>query len=178
MPNRRNYKFSIMKRSIISILTFCLVLMAMNSMAQKKSKEDRQEKYEEAVKMIESGDYTFVALWAYPQRGRQVNLISNPNSLVVKEGKVKAKLPYFGVVNSGAAAYSSGDGGINIDGDLTDLKIDKNDKKSLVTARFKAKMGGELFNFTLSVNGPENATLIAIGSSRETIRYSGKLLVE
>lgn len=159
-------------------MTFCLVLMALNSMAQKKSKEERQGKYEEAVKMIESGDYTFVALWAYPQRGRQVNLISNPNSLVVKEEKVKARLPYFGVVNSGGAAYGSGGGGINIDGDLSELKIEKNEKKNLVTVRFRAKMGGELFNFTLSAYGPENATLIAIGSSRDTIRYSGKLLVE
>lgn len=153
---------------------FLLIILSVPSWAQKKSKEEKQQLYEQAVKLIENGEYEFIAEWAYTQKGRQVNLMSNPNFLRVVEQEATAELPYFGVITSGSAAYG-GDSGIAVKGEMTKYSLLKKDKKLRVIIKFSVRKATELLDFTLTVNGPESTTLVVTSSVRQSIRYVGKL---
>lgn len=150
-----------------------LIIVNTNLFAQNSS-DIKEERYNQAIALIEGGSYSFIADFAYPQKGRQVNLISNPNYFTVNGQEVKAEMPYFGVVNSGAASFGSG-GGINIEATIEDLSVNQNEKKRRIIIRFRVKKGTEVLNCTFTVNSLESTTLVINSSIRETIRYSGKL---
>lgn len=142
----------------------------------KKSKNNTAEKaeaYQKVLKIIESGKFEFDAGKANPQRGRQVDLTTNPGYLKVNNGQVEADLPYMGVAHT--APYS-GDTGIKFDGQATGYKIDKNDKKNRVTVTFKISSKGESFNCSLTVTGnPDSAVLYINSTRRDSISYYGRI---
>ena len=159
-------------------LSSIVLLMFSTSMFAQKSKDDKEKRYSQVIEIIESGSYSFIADFAFPQKGRQISLISNPNYFTVHESSVKAEMPYFGVSRSGAAGYGSTGGGIIVEAQLEELKVDKNDKKRRVVVKFRVRAGSELLNCTFTVNSPQSASLVINSSMRDTIRYSGKLSAE
>jgi hypothetical protein len=167
-----------MKNILKSTVLLSLLIISFSSLAQKKSKEEKQALYEQAVAIIEAGNYKFIADWAYTQKGRQVNLMANTNYLTINGEQAKAELPYFGVVTGAAAGLGGSNTGLEFEAPITDLNIDKKDKKRRLVIKFRVRMGSEVLDCTLTVNGPEAANLVITSSARQLIRYAGKLSKE
>ena len=175
--NLKKVRFMKNYEQIIFALIF--LSLATTTLAQEKGHEAKDESYAKAVSLIESGQYKFVAGWAYTQKGRQVDLTTNPNFLTVADKEATAELPYFGVINGGAATgYGSGDSGLKFNSELANYEVSKKDKKRRLIVTFRAKQGTEVLNCTLTVNGPESVTLVVSSSLRQSIRYTGKLIKE
>lgn len=165
-----------MKRIIIPICWVLSLLLLSKVDAQNSKKEEKDQKklevYQSAVALIESGKYEFQARKANPQRGRQIDLTTNPNYLRVNQNHVVADMPYFGVAQSGLL---SGENGVKFDGESLSYEVDKNDRKQRITIQFKVKDNGESYNCMLSVAGESNATLSISFNRRDRISYYGRL---
>ena len=163
-----------MKRIIISFYLIITFFFGYNVNAQSSKKEEKAQKkleaYQKVVSLIESGKFEFQARKANPQRGRQIDLATNPNYLRVDQDNVKAEMPYFGVVQSGLL---SGESGVKFDGESLSYVVDKDDKKQKVTIKFKVRDNGESYNCILSVSGESNATLSISFNRRDRISYYG-----
>jgi len=140
--------------------------------SEKKDKSaQKKEDYQKVLSIIESGKYEFDAQKANPQRGRQIDLTTNPGFLRINNGHARADLPYMGVAQT--APYS-GDVGIKFDSEATSYKVTKNEKKNKITVTFKVNSKGESFNCTLSIaGGTGNASLYIISTRRDSISYYG-----
>ena len=87
-----------------------------------------------------------------------------------KDGIYKAYLPYFGRAHN--ASYG-GDGGVEFEGEPTDLKINKNAEKRTITISFSIKNKNENFGCNLVTGGGGNGTLTISSSNRSIISYYG-----
>ncbi|MGJ5643263.1 DUF4251 domain-containing protein [Formosa sp. S-31] len=162
-----------------SLLLFSLLCCVQLCFSQTKAERKEAKKAQEAeafknVKtLVESGSYMFEADWAFAQGGARINLIGNPNFLIVDQGHTKGDLPYFGVaqiVNYG------GDGGINFDGPAENYTISYNKKKNWVLVKFSTSDKLEGINVILKVLGPESATVSINSNTRNSITYDGKVI--
>jgi hypothetical protein len=158
--------------SIVLAMFTWSILNAQKAKNNDKSK-NKLEAYQSVSKLIESGNFEFQAQKANPQRGRQVDLTTNPGYLKVNKGHVQADLPYLGVAQS--ASYS-GNVGVKFDGDATSYKVNKNENKNKITVTFKISSEGESFNCSLTVSGNgDTATLYINSSRRDSISYYGSI---
>lgn len=160
------------------LIIFLLGGLAVQSTAQTRAekkqakKELQQKSFMELKEWFEKGEFEFVAEWANTQKGRRVNLISNPNSLIVRHAVLNADLPYFGVVQVG---NMSGDGGINVEDEpLLQEKIKYNEKKFRLIYSFEVKtQRGELLNCIFTIQANQTASLSIRSSQRNQITYTG-----
>lgn len=162
-------------------LILVITLLMSNSLlvvAQKMSKEEKFKAYQEAIEVIEKGNFTFIGDWAYPQKGGQVELASRPNYLKLEGSKASAEIPYFGQLTSGAGAYGGGGGGIKFDNDALDYSIKKNDKKRRVIINFKVRESTESYTCSMTVNNLKSVSLNISSITRQMIRYSGRVATE
>ena len=158
-------------------LILVITLLMSNSLlvvAQKMSKEEKYKAYQEAIKVIEKGNDTFIGDWAYPQKGGQVELASRPNYLKLEGSKASAEIPYFGQLTSGAGAY--GGGGIKFDNEVLDYSIKKNDKKRRIIINFKVRESTESYTCSMTVNNLKSVSLNISSITRQMIRYSGRVI--
>ncbi len=157
---------------VILLITFILPIQAQSKKELKKEKE--AQAYTEIKTLINSGIYIFESDWATTQKGKRINLISNPNFLKMDHENASAYLPYFGVSQSSSVGFS-GSSGIEFDGVIKDLKVDFNDKKQKVIIKFSTQNKTENFNVTLAVFRSGNADLSILSNSRNSISYDGKV---
>ena len=156
--------------SIISI--FALSSIAQNSRKAEKNKQ-RDEQYNLALQLIDAGKYEFNGRRAITQKGRSIDLTTRSNFLRINDNKAMADMPYFGRAFSGG--YSTTDGGVNFDGSMEEVDIQKNQKKRRIQVRFKVRGSDDTYTCSLAVNGPETATLSVSSNKRQTITYNGTL---
>lgn len=166
-----------MSRLLYSLAIVAILLPLHNVNGQESTKKNKSaqkaEAYQSVSSIIESGKYEFNARKANPQRGRQVDLTTNPGYLKVKDGHVQADLPYMGVAQS--APYS-GNVGMKFDGEANSYKVNKNENKNKITVTFKINSDGESFICTLTVSGNgDTATLYINSSRRDSISYYGSI---
>jgi hypothetical protein len=164
-----------MKTLLIPVVALALILSsckASSSTAGDDGKLSKNEKkdaqYEQIVALIDGGEFAYTVQSANPAGGKTVQITSS-YTMEAKEGIYKAYLPYFGRAHN--ASYG-GDGGIEFDGEPTDLKINKNADKRTITISFNIKNKNETYDCTL-VTGGGNGTLTIISSNRSTISYYG-----
>lgn len=161
------------------ILLFLFVVIAIPSIAQTKEekKQMKEEKAAEEFKattiLTNSGTFKFEATWATTQKGKRINLTTNPNYLKIDNETADIYLPYFGVVHSPGAM--GGDGGIIAEGKVENYRVDLNEKKQRTTIRFKAKGKNDSFDFTLTVYPNGNSNLNVNSNSRNSISYDGRI---
>jgi hypothetical protein len=164
-----------MKKFILLFMALALSNgMFAQTKAEKKAAKAKAEQ-EELVKtqaLIDSGSFTFVADWANSQRGRRINMMTNPNYLNIDNETADAFLPYFGVVQT---PNMSGQGGIEFSGPVKDYQSEYNDKKEKTIIRFNANDDGESFSVILTVFKNANASLMVSSSGRNSISYDGKI---
>ncbi|MCV9387534.1 DUF4251 domain-containing protein [Reichenbachiella ulvae] len=166
-------------RSLLIIFAL-LLLTAFAVLAQDKQskraakKEAEAKKYALTKEILESGEYYFVADWATTQKGRRINLISNPNQFKISDQKAEASMPYFGAVQM----YDmSGQGGINIEGPVENYEVKYNEKKNRITVTFKARSstGNETYACTFNMGATGGTSLSITSGARNRISYSGQI---
>ncbi|MEP2024885.1 MAG: DUF4251 domain-containing protein [Reichenbachiella sp.] len=142
---------------------------------KKSKKEQKAKSFAEVKEFFENGEFQFVAEWADTQKGRRVNLISNPNSFSKKENKINANLPYFGVVQ---VATMDGDAGISIENESPhEEDVKYNDKKFRIIYKFnvKSSRGGEILSCIFTIHFNKSASLSIRSSQRNQISYTGEI---
>lgn len=157
----------------VGLLVSTNILTAQTKEEKKVMKEKKTlEQYNAAKALINSASYSFEAQWATTQRGKRINLASNPNSLIIVNNNAKADLPYFGVAQN--IPYG-GDGGINFDREMEDYQVTFDDKKHKVNIRFKVKNKSESFSIILTIYNSESASLSINSNNRNSINYDGTI---
>jgi hypothetical protein len=143
---------------------------------KKKLKEEKSLKEFEMTKsLINSHAYMFVANWAGTQKGRRIDLTTNPNSLKIEKDQADIYLPYFGIVHSSSYGLKD-EGGIVFNGTVNNYKVEINDEKQKITISFSAKGKNDQFDFTLTVFKNKNSSLLVYSNIRNSINYDGNLM--
>lgn len=159
-----------------SLLLLLTLIYCSPLAAQKKrdlKKQQKEEAYQLAKSLVESNHFQYIAIRAYPQRGRQIDLSSRQNYLVLIRETAKASLPYFGVAYSGGYNLSTG---IDFDGEIEDYKIETIDKKRTIKVSFRIRNNGEVYDCKLNLSSVKYCTLSVISSRRQSIRYTGSII--
>lgn len=155
----------------IGILILVLILGVQSGNAQKLTARERKEqKAAEVKKLIESGNYVFVANSALPMAGRRINLTST-YGLNMKGTKAEAWLPYFG--RAYQATYGDTDGGIKFEEEAQNLKITFNDRKKIYEIQFEVKAPKDNYTLNLSVGLSGYADLNVNCNNRQPISFTG-----
>lgn len=162
----------------ISLLFLVLLICTSTIIAQEKKdkkaikKEQSIKNYEALKTLLNSKNYEFVGEWATTQSGRRISLFSNTNYLRINAENAAIFLPFFGTSQN--AGYGTG-GSIEINNEITDYRVNFNDKKQKANIKFTAKNNNlEVFYFSIEIFGGGNTSISVNSSYRSHIRYSGK----
>lgn len=157
---------------ILSLLLIALVFSAKAQNSKKEAKEKlKQDQYQQVIDLIDSENYEFIGRKAYPQKGPQIDLTTNPNFMRIENKNASADMPYFGrAFNVG---YSGSDGGIKFDGPMESYDIQRNDKKRRLTIKYKVKGADDNYTCTLTISGLQSASLSVSSNKRQVISYNG-----
>lgn len=161
-----------MKNKLL-LLIVTLLMATSNFYAQSKKEIKQQEKLEQyraMKKLVENGKLKFEANTAFTQSGRRIDLVTNPNSLVLNGKTSEVEMPYYGTVH--IVSYDN-NGGINFKNEATEYSIKYDDKKLKIIIKFSANNKTEKFNLTLTISGDNFATLNITSSHRSLINYNG-----
>ena len=162
-----------MKKSIFPLILVLCICFSSN--AQNSKKEDKElqkeENYQSMLELLHTEHYGFRGSKANPQKGRQIDLTTRSNQMVIENGSAAAELPYFGRAYSGG--YSTSDGGIKFNGKMESYDVTKNEKKRKVIIKFKVKGTDDTYGCTLTVTGLNSAFLSIVSNKRQPISYTG-----
>ncbi len=120
--------------------------------------------------LIHLRQYQITNSWLMPMRGRQINLIGNPNYIQIKNDSVEVFLPYFGVRQMGGAY--SGDSGIKFSGLMDAYKISENSKKKSYEIEFETH-GAETFTFFITIYQSGQTYTNVQSAERDNVSYRG-----
>jgi hypothetical protein len=148
-----------------------LVCFAQEKTKQQIKEENKIAKQKEVQALIDSKKYEFVAITAYPQGMRSVNMISNPNYLRFKNDSIFSEMPYFGRAYAGVGY--GGSGGLDFKGPVQDFSITKNKKDYTIKA--KVKDNSDSYTVILTVFFEGNASLTINSVHRNSINYRGSI---
>ena len=162
-----------MKKIYLAVLFLAMIIPLHAQSKKELRKQKDKENYEKIKELINSKNFVFEADWASTQKGRRINLTTNPNYLKVKGDQVIAYMPYFGVAHT-AIGYS-GDAGIKFEDTPENYSVDFNDKKYKVVVKFDARNKNETFNVTMTIFKNGNASMNITSSGRNGINYDGKV---
>lgn len=158
------------------VLSFFLSFSMLISFGQEKTKQQIKEEKKLAEQkkvevLIDSKDYEFKAVMAYPQRGRSIDLTTNPNFLRIKNDSVDSEMPYFGRAYSGIG-YGNG-GGLDFKGVMKGYSMTKNKKDYTIRAEVNDK--SDNYKITLIVFFDGGASLNISSNNRDSINYRGSI---
>ena len=102
-----------------------------------------------------------------------INLIGNPNFLIVKKDSIHLDMPYYGVRRMGGT-YGSADVGLKFNGESEAIDTKFNAKKNNYSIKYSLKNPKENLKLTLVLFTNNSATLNVVSSHRNTINYIGK----
>jgi hypothetical protein len=158
------------------VLSFFLSFSMLIGFAQEKAKQQIKEeqklaKQKEVEAMVNSKEFEFVAVTAYPQGTRSIDMISNPNYLRFKKDSIYSEMPFFGRAYSGVG-YGGG-GGLDFKGLIQDYTVTKKKKEYIIKG--KVKDNTDYYNVILTVYFEGNASLSINTSNRSPISYRGSI---
>lgn len=152
-----------------------LFMFAISSLTAQSKKAERLAKkevaYQEIKQLVESGNFTFNALWLITQGGWRVDTDQITSTLEFNNETITSDLPFFGVVQFGLGY--SGDGGINFKGTPTNYKIDYQDAKRRIKLSFTMKNKNEVFDVFATIYGSGSTTVQINSINRNSIDYRG-----
>jgi hypothetical protein len=159
-----------------SILSFFLCFSMLIGFAQEKTKQQIKEeqkliKQKEIAALVDSKEFEFVAVMAYPQGTRNIDMTTNPNFLRFKKDSIHSEMPYFGRAYGGVAY--GGRGGLDFKGLIRDYSISKGKKNYIIKAEVKDT--SDSYTIILTVFFEGNASLSINSSNRSSISYSGRI---
>jgi hypothetical protein len=158
------------------VITFFLSFTIFFGFAQEKTKKQLKEeqkaaRQKEVGALVDSKEFEFVSVMAYPQGYKSVDMISNPNFLRFKKDTIHSEMPYFGRGYIGIGY--GGSGGLDFKGAIQDYSITKDEKKYIMKAKVKDK--SDVYDITLIVFIEGNASLTINTSNRSPINYRGSI---
>lgn len=165
-----------------NLITLFLAVVVVSSVSfgqtkeeKKKIKEEQKEQgFQEMKALIDSGAFEFVGDWAISQRGRRVNLMTNPNYLRMDNEEADAFFPFFGERFSGSAGYGT-DTGIEFKTKVTKYKVTYNEKKKQVIVKFRAKSKYESYDVKMVVFSNNKSAVTVTSNHRSLMNYDGKV---
>ncbi len=163
----------------ITGIVILLLLFTQSSNAQEApdKKMHREEvasrSFAATAKLVNTGDFGFVAGRTIPVYGRNISLTTIPNHITFSDGEVAIVLPYFGVVYNGAG-YNH-EPGIHYSGKPRNYSVAINDGKRRIRISFDISNGSESHKFVLTVGKNGYATLLLKSSGRSTSSYDGMI---
>ena len=85
----------------ISLIMILMSLILTSAYSQEKSKKEikEEEKLQKQVQieaLVNSKDFVFIAKYAMPMGGRQIDLTTNPNYVKFNPDLMDGHMPYFG----------------------------------------------------------------------------------
>lgn len=167
-----------MKNTLLLILLFSISVSPIFSQSKSEKKKLKQEKavqeFKETKAWIDTQTYSFVATWANTQKGRRIDLTTNPNYLKIDQQKADIYLPYYGVVHMSSIGLNE-EGGIVFKGKIEDYKVEYNNKKLKAFITFSASAKNDKFDFILTVFKNGGSNLVVTSNIRSSINYDGEL---
>lgn len=167
-----------MKNLLLFLLLFSITIGPTFSQSKSEKKKLKEEKaaqeFEDTKTWIDSQTYSFVATWANTQKGRRVNLTTNPNYLKIDQQKVDIYLPYYGEVHMASIGLNE-EGGIIFKGEIENYKVEYNEKKLKAVISFSTSGKNDNFDFTLTVFKNGGSNLVVYSNIRSSINYDGEL---
>ncbi len=163
-----------MKTKYLTLLFALIIAIPATSqerMAKLSKSEKRQAAYERTKSLIESGEFVFEALWAFPQSGQAVNVIGDNNRFEVKDGTATGSMQYFGTAYT--ARINLRNQGLVMDGPIENWRIITNDKRQKLAARFMTSKKREVYDMEISIAAGGSAVVIVSSSLRDPMRYEG-----
>lgn len=160
-----------------SILSFFLSFSMLIGFAQEKTKqqlkeEQKLEKQKEIAALVESKEFNFVGITAYPLGIKSVDLTTNPNFLKFEKDSINSEMPFFGRAYSGVS-YGEANIGLYFKGKIQDYSIAKKKKNYIIYAKIKDKR--DSYNIQLTVFFEGTASLAINSFNKSSISYSGRI---
>lgn len=162
-------------KAIIKILliSFAFLVSTQSVLAQdKKSKQEKKDMaFKEMQAMIEEGQFIFVPNRAFPQGHQSIDLTTNYGFLKFKGDKAESDMPFFG---RGFQGHYGNDGGIKFKGEMTNKKIELNEKKRTISFSFEVK-DDDYFRVNMEI-GYNGSTSVNVNSNKRShISYQGNV---
>lgn len=154
-----------MKRLLFTLGVLCSVIV-LSCGAPKTTTTDAAL----VADLVHSKQYQISNSWLLPLRGRQINLIGNPNHIQINKDSVDIYLPYFGVRQMGGAY--SGDAGIKFSGLMESYKISENSKNKSYEIEFETH-GAEALSFFITVYQSGQTYTNVQSAERDNVSYRG-----
>ena len=161
-----------MLRLVIVVLALVMGF-GMNDLAgQTKAKDQaKDDRYEEILTLVESGEFVFEARRALPQSGPSVDLTTHQAFIEFSDSTAKARLPYYGRafhVNYG------GPGGIRFEGAVKSPEITRKPERRKILYSFEVK-DDDHFRVHMDVGYNGDARVSINSNNRSHISYWGSL---
>ncbi len=158
-------------------MTFFLSFSVLIGFAQEKTKQQIKEeqkavKQKEIDALVESKEYEFEAVMAYPQGTRNIDMTTNSNFLRFQKDTIHSEMPFFGRAYSGVG-YGRGGGGLDFKGAIKDYSIKKGKKSYTIKANVRGD--SETYSVLLTVYFDGGASLSINSSNRSPITYRGEI---
>ncbi len=158
------------------LLLFIFGCLGISSYSQEQSSKQAKEEQKLAAQqqteaLLNSKEFVFIGVDAYPTGYRTVNLTGRQNFVKFHPELIESDMPYFGKGNSSAAYAGTSDGGLKFKGKPEGYTLSKKKKNYQISA--SVKESAENYNITLIVQFSGSATLTIICNSRSPISYNG-----
>ena len=166
-----------MKKLSVLLLLISFTIQPTFGQSKKEIKaEKKEQEYIDTKELINSGQYEFTGEWATSNKGRRINLISNPTFMKFDNTNADGFFPFFGTGFSGSG-YASGSGAIEFKNEVEDYVVTFNDKKQTASIKFKVKGANDNYDISFRVFAGGNTSITINSNNRSVMNYSGNITV-
>jgi hypothetical protein len=158
--------------SVFLLMTAILPVIGQVKGKKQIREEESQRKMAETENILNTKIFTFVAQWAYPVGGGQIDLRTNPNHVSFDPEQLEGFMPFFGTGYVGLGF--GGESGIRFNDKPIEYNTSRTKKYFLIEAKVKGV--NDVFRLALTVTAEGRADLSVISNNRSTIRYSGEIM--
>ena len=138
--------------------------------------QNKKEVYYQAFKeLIESKDFDFEGVTAFPQSGGSININGEINYVRIRQDSVKIYMPYFGESQT-LNSFNSSNNAITFEGLMENYEVDINEKNGRIRIKFFVKGRKEGIDMSIIFYKNLSARLVANSSARDGISYDGNIL--
>ena len=155
------------------VVLILMIGVGMNDLAgQTEAKEQsKDDRYEEMIDLVESGEFVFDARRALPQSGPSVDLTTHQAFIEFSDSTAKARLPYYG--RAFHVKYG-GPGGIRFDGQLESPEITRKPERRKILYSFEVR-DDDHFRIHMDIGYNGDARVSINSNNRSHISYWGSL---
>ena len=163
-----------MKLRLQYLLVLTLTFLVFGLQSCTSSKEPlSSETWAQMENVVSSKNFRFDARWAEPI-GSRVSRVNITGYMLMQGNDLQFELPYIG--QRQVAQMGGVQQGMKFEGTATDIKTNRNEKRSYYNMDFKTKNQSEALQCNLQVFSGMKAVLTINSSQRNSIIYEGELI--